>query len=171
VATTEGYILPALAAGDEIEAVSLTEIDRRVEHDTYTPTLTATGGTPAVGASGFLTGWWYRTGRLLTVWIDINLAGAGVSLVGTSWRVSLPKLADLSRHSAGVLAADSDCVGHSFWSSGTAAQSLTTTCLLSAGAELVFYSSGSNTSRGSADFTTSGRIKAFVQYMADATAF
>lgn len=171
MATTEGYILPALAAGDEIEAVSLTEIDRRAEHDTYTPTLTASGGTPAVGASGFLTGWWYRTGLLMTVFFDLNLAGAGVSLVGTSWRVSLPKNANLTRHSAGVLNADSDEIGTAFWSSGTAAQSLLTTVILSGAAEMIFYASGSNTSRGSGDATTSLRIKGCVQYLADAAAF
>jgi hypothetical protein len=171
MATTRGYLLPALAGGDELEAVSLTEIDRRMEDDTYTPTLTASGGTPAIGASGFLTGWWSRIGLDMDVWIDINLAGAGISLVGTSWRVGLPKQADLTRHSAGILAADSDAIGTSFWASGTAAQSLLTTCILSAAAELIFYASGSSTSRGSGDFTTSGRIKAHVRYKVAASEF
>lgn len=171
MATTEGYILPAVAAGDELEVVSLTETDRRAEHDTYTPTLTATGGTPAVGASGFITGWWYRTGRLVTVWVDISLAGAGVSLVGTSWRVSLPHNADTSRHTAGILNAESDCLGIMRTYSGTSAQGNTYSALLSAVKELIFYGPGTTTSMGSADFTTAGRIKICVQYLADAAAF
>ncbi len=171
MATTEGYVLPAYAAGDEIEAVTLTEPDRRVEHDTYTPTLTASGGTPAAGADGFLTGWWLRVGRYVTVWIDISLSGVGVSLAGTSWRISLPHNADLSRHSAGVLNAASDALGGGCTWSATSTDGRVFTMLLSAQKELIMYPNGSTASIGTGNFTTGARIKACVTYLAEAAAF
>lgn len=169
--TTEGYVYPAIAAGDEYDAVTLTNPDRRVEHDTYTPTLTASGGTPAIGADGFLTGWWYRTGRLVTVWIDISLSGAGVSLAGTSWRVSLPFDVDTTRHSVGVLNAASDAIGIAGTHSATSTDGRVCFVLCSAVAELIFYPNGSTASVGAGNFTTSARIKAKVQYLADAAQF
>jgi len=171
MSTTRGFLLPAYAAGDELEAVTLTEADRRVEDDTYTPTLTATGGTPAIGADGYLTGWWHRVGLLETVWIDILLSGAGVSLVGTSWRIGLPHDADLTRHTAGILNASGDLVGNYQTHSSTSSQALAGGFLLSGTAELIMYASGSTSSRGSADFTTTARIKGKVQYYVDAAEF
>lgn len=167
----DAYLLPALAAGDELEAVSLTETDRKVTSTTYTPTLTATGGTPALGASGFLTGGYHRTGLLINGWIDLLISGAGASIVGTSWRLSLPVNADLSIHTAGVLDAASHRIGASTNRSSTAAQSGNASALLSAVKELVFYLSGTNTSLGSADFTTTARMHVHFTYIADAAAF
>jgi hypothetical protein len=165
------YLLPTLLAGQIPDAATLSDPDNQVVSGTYTPTLTASGGTPAIGADGFLTGWYHRVGRLVTVWIDINLAGSGVSIVGTTWRVSLPFDADTSFHTTGVLDAASDQIGVARTRSGTAAQSTNFGVLLSAVAELIFYGPGTNTSMGSADFTTSARIKAVVHYLADAAEF
>lgn len=169
--TTRGYLLPAFAAADELEAVTLTEPDRRVADDTYTPTLTASGGTPAIGADGFLTGWWSRHGCEIDVWIDISLSGVGVSLVGTSWRVSLPFDVDTSRHSTGVLNAASDCIGIAGTHSATSTDGRVCFVLCSGVAELIFYPNGSTASIGSGNFTTSARIKAHVRYRADPAEF
>lgn len=171
MATTEGYLYPAVAAGAEYEAVTLTEPDRRAEHDTFTPTLTATGGTPAIGADGFLTAWWYRTGRVVDVWYDICLSGAGVSIVGTSWRLSLPLDVDTTRHTTGVLNAASDCIGVGGTQSSTSTDGRVLFVLCSGTAELIMYPNGSTSSLGSGNFTTQARIKLHIRYLADAAEF
>jgi hypothetical protein len=171
MATRVGHIIPVYAAGDELEAVTLTETDRACEHDTYTPTLTASGGTPAIGADGFLTGWWSRVGLDMDVWIDISLAGVGVSLVGTSWRISLPYNVDLTRHSVGVLNAASDMVGAAVTWSATSADGRVCGVLVSAVKELIFYPNGSTASIGSGNFTTGARIKGHVRVKVAADQF
>src|SRR5678809_1517522 len=123
----------------------------RCTKGSYVPILTASGGTPAVG-TGFLTGKWNRNG--LRVWGSFDLSIAGGTIAGTSWRVSLPFAADLTHHTAGVLAAASDCIGCGQTSSGTAAQACVFITLLSAASEMVFYTNASTTSLGSANFTT-----------------
>lgn len=165
------FLSPDLLAGQIPDADVFNDPVNMVDEDTYTPTLTASGGSPAAGASGFLTGFWQRIGRRVTVWIDINLEGAGVSLAGTSWRISLPFDADLSLHTAGILDAASDMVGSYFSRSDTASQSLVGVCLLSGTAEVIMYKNASNTSVGTADFTVDGRIKAIIHYVAAAAEF
>lgn len=141
----------------------------------YQPLLSATVA-PALGASGFLNGVFWRTGYKVTAIIDLNLEGAGISIVGASWRISLPYLADMSLHVAGVLDAESHQIGSFDSRSDTAADSRTGAVLLAGptgndteGTYMIFYPNASNGSIGSTSFTTDARIKAVVQYVADPT--
>jgi len=168
---TDAYLLPAYAAGDEIDVEDLTETDRKITQGSYTPTLTATGGTPALGADGFLTGKYHRTGLQIAGWVDLLISGAGASIVGTSWRISLPFNADLTLHTAGILDATSTALGLARSRSATAAQSNNFSVLLSAVKEMIFYGPASNSSLGSGDFTTNARLHIDFEYIADAAAF
>lgn len=172
------YLFPEYDAGDELTADDLTLNTNKVTRDTYTPILNATGGTPALGASGFLTGKWQRFGRWVIATVDLNFLGAGVSIVGSSYRISLPFDADLTHHTAGPLDAASDIIGGFGTRSGTASQALHGSALLAgpngtdtAGTYMIFYAHASNSSIGSTNFTTSGRLKARVAYLATAASF
>lgn len=167
----DAYLFPVYAAADPVDVADLLEPDRLITQGTYTPTLTATGGTPAIGASGAINGWYHRTGLLIDVWAHILLSGAGVSIVGTSWRVSLPFSADTSLHTAGALDAVSTAIGTNRTRSGTATQSQTCAALLSAASEMIFYGPATNTSLGSADFTTTARMHIRARYIAAASNF
>jgi hypothetical protein len=142
---------------------------------TYTPLITAAAGSPAVGA-GFLTGKYVR--NYSKIWFYIDMFISAGTIAGTSWRITLPFAADLTFHTAGTLGAASDAIGNYQTSSGTAAQALTGTCLLSGpsgtdntGTAVIFYSSGSTASIGSSSFTTTARIKAWGIYYADPALF
>lgn len=167
----DAYLFPVFAAGDELAISDLLEPDRKITQGTYTPTLTASGGTPAVGAAGSISGWYHRTGLLVNAWVHILLSGAGVSIVGTSWRVSLPFAADLTLHTPGVLNAASTAVGMCRTRSATSTQSDTFMALLSAQSELIFYGPAVNGSMGSGNFTTSARLHVRARYIATDTAF
>lgn len=145
---------------------------------TYSPNISATSATPVLGASGFLTGRWTRVGYQITAYIDLYIAGSGSSIVGTSWRLELPFLADGSFHTnlSGTLDANADTIGNYVSRSDTAAQSQTGAVILGtynsvAGTGTVFYLPGSSTSLGSSNFTTTARIHAKVTYIADPSEF
>jgi hypothetical protein len=142
---------------------------------TWTPLISAAGGTPAVGA-GFLTGHYGRSINRIDYWIDLFISAG--TIAGTSWRITLPFAADLTQHTANVLGAASDAIGNFQTSSSTSAQALSGTCLLSGpsgtdttGTAVIFYSSGSTASIGAANFTTTARIKVWGFYYADPTLF
>lgn len=163
----------SIASGDKIPASKL-----RITKGTYTPVISATTSTPAVGASGFLKGTYWRYDYMVRAVMELLISGAGASIAGTSWRLSLPYAADLTFHTADVLNATSDIIGSYQTRSDTAAQAKTGGVLLAgpsgsdnAGTYGIFYSSASNTSLGSADFTGTARIKAEVWYVADQSAF
>lgn len=165
------YLFPNYAAGDEWDADDLTAA-RLVTQGTYTPVLSASGGTNVLGASGFLVGWWHRTGLKIWGGFDLNISGAGATLAGTTWRITLPFDADLTLLTAGVLDARSTYIGSARLRSGTAAQSKGASILLSAVAEMIFYNNdGTNTSLGASDFTTSARIHGMFEYVADPAEF
>jgi hypothetical protein len=156
-------LFPRYASTNRWDASDL-DAAMRCTKGSYLPSITATGGTPAVG-TGFLTGKWNRNG--LRVWGSFDLLISGGTIAGTSWRISLPFLADLTHHTAGVLAAASDCIGCGQTSSGTSSQAVVFTTLLSAAAEMVFYFNASTTSLGSANFTTTARMKGKFRYLAN----
>lgn len=163
----------SIASGGKIPASKL-----RITKGTYTPVISAATSTPAVGASGFLTGKYFRYDYMVHAIIELLISGVGASIAGTSWRITLPYAADLSFHAADILNATSDNIGSYQTRSDTAAQAKTGACLLSgpsgsdqAGTAIIFYSSASNTSVGAADFTGTARIKAEVCYVADSSAF
>ena len=167
-----------LYSGQRPSAALLNSIIPQFDSGTYSPGISATSATPVLGASGFLTGRWYRLGRVVTAFIDLNIAGSGSSIVGTSWRLELPFLADASFHVnlSGTLDDTADDVSHYVSRSSTAAQSLVGTGVLGtynsvAGTGIVIYKTASSTSVGSADFTTTARIHAQVTYVADASEF
>ncbi len=166
------YLFPGVTAGQELTADLLTDADRLVTQSTYTPTLTATTSTPVIGADGWLRGAWHRTGLLINGWADVYVAGAGSSIVGTSWRVSLPFAADTSLHVAGLLDAEANCIGLCRTRSATAAQSGNFSAILgSTASQMIFYGAGTNTSLGNADFTTTARMHVRFTYVADPAAF
>ena len=167
----DAYLLPPYAAGDKLDADDLIAPDRKITQGTYTPTFTSGAPAVAIGASGFLTGAWHRTGLLIEGWVDILVSGVGSNVGGTSHRIGLPFDADLTLHPVGVLNAASHNIADFQTSSGTAAQALSGSGLISAVAELVFYSSGSTTSIGGANFTTTARWKVRFSYVADAAEF
>ena len=142
---------------------------------TYTPIITATGGTVTTGATGFLTGKYAIFGRLVRAYIDLRVEGAGSSIAGSSWRITIPFLADLSFHTANLLNAASDIIGSHQTRSSVGAEVTNGGVLLSGpagsdtnGTALIFYDLA--TSIGSANFTgTQALIKAEVLYVADAT--
>lgn len=155
-----------IAAGEKIRASKIT-----VNKGTYSPSITASGGSITLGTGDFLTGKWRRVGADMTVIIDLSVGGAGSAYSGTSWRITLPYAADLTWHTAGVLGAASDIIGNYQTSSGTSAEALAGSVLLSAASELIFYRTGSTASIGAAQFTSAPRIKAVVHYLADASLF
>lgn len=159
---TDYSLFPRYGGGSRWDAADLTN-PMKCTKGTYNPTITASGGTPAVG-SGFLTGRWTRNGLRIIGGFDLFITSG--TIAGTSWRISLPFLADLTHHTAGVLAAASDCIGCGQTSSGTTSQAVVFTTLLSAAAEMIFYFNASTTSIGSANFTTTARMKGKFRYLA-----
>lgn len=155
----------ATVAGLDSDLQSLTAQPR----GTYTPTITATGGNPTQGADGFRNGRWIRISRyVIRAKIDIYISGAGSSLGGTSWRVSTPFPADTADwHTAGVLNAASDAVGNFQTYSATSSDAHSGAVLLSDVSELIFYRSGSTSSLGGTNFTTSARLKATYEFVID----
>lgn len=165
------YLLPPYSAGDRLDADDLALFKRRVTTGTYTPVLSSGAPSPVIGASGFATGVWARTGLFIDVWFDFFLSGTGVNLGGASWRVTLPFNADLTVHTAGVLNAASHCIGeYETWSS-TSTDAKSGSVLLSAVKEAIFYFSGSTASLGAVNFTTNARLKARCSYWADPSEF
>jgi hypothetical protein len=177
---------PAVPEFDTDELLTATKLNQlgaaigfvQAVDGTYTPALTATGATPALGASGYSVGKWWRVSNHMHVIVDLLISGAGASIVGTSWRVSLPFVADLTFHAANILNATSDAIGPFYTRSSTNSQDVAGMCLLSGpagtdttGDGVIFYYGGTATSLGSADFTTTARIKFVVSYVADPTAF
>jgi hypothetical protein len=169
--------VPTFDTNERLTATKLNQLGAAVGFTqavdgTYTPTLTATGGTPNIGASGYLNGVWWRTSNHLTVIFDVSLAGAGVSIVGSSWRISLPFNADLTLHPTGALNAPSHVIGNFQTQSPTSAEVVAGSIILSAVAEMIFYATGSSGSIGSAAFTgASARFKGTAHYVADPTLF
>lgn len=176
---------PAVPEFDTDELLTATKLNQlgdavaflQAVDGTYTPVLSAGGGTPALGANGFLTGKWWRHSNHVTAIAELNIEGAGASIVGTSWRITLPFVADLTLHTSNVLNAASDIIGNFQTRSATATEALHGSVLLSGpsgtdttGNAMIFYFNGSNTSVGAVLFTTSVRIKAIVHYVADPTA-
>lgn len=156
----------AIARKSDIEAAILTT-------GTYTPVLTAATATPVLGATGYLTGNYARIGRSVSAWIELNIEGAGASLVGTSWRITIPYLADLSLHTANILNAVSTRIGGFTTRTPTAGEFKNGAALLAGpsgtdttGTAVVLYAG--NTSIGGVDFTTSVRMHINVHYIADA---
>ena len=164
------YLVPPYSAGDELDADDLALFKRRVTTGTYTPTI---GSSVNLGASGFLTGWWARTGLLITGGFDMFISGASASTGGASWRVSLPFNADLTVHVAGVLNAASHNIGDFQTWSSTSADAKSGSTLLSAVKEQIFYRQGSTASLGNTDFTptTTARLKGRFEYWADPAEF
>jgi hypothetical protein len=174
--------VPTFDTLERLTATKLNQLGDAVEFQVaadgiYTPVISAAGGTPAVGASGFLTGKWWRHSNHVTAVIDLCISGAGSSLAGTSWRITLPFVADLTFHKANVLNAESDCIGNFQTHTTVSADARTGSCLLSGpsgtdttGDAIVFYPNGSTGSLGTGNFTTTGRVKAIVSYVADPTA-
>lgn len=171
-----------LYSGQRPSAALLNSIIPAYDTGVYTPVLTRsdTAVTPALGATGYITGIWFRTGLAITAYADLNIAGAGASIAGTSWRISLPFLADDVFHGNldGTLNDLSDVIGNYHTRSGTTAQITTGAVVLSsyndgtnAGRAMIFYLPADNNSLGSASFTTSARIKAKVHYVADPSEF
>ncbi len=165
------YLVPPYSAGDRLDADDLALLTRRVTTGTYPPAVTS--GAPAVvlGASGFATGAWARTGLLIDGWFDILVSGVGANLGGTSWRVTLPFDVDLTVHSVGVLNAASHNIGDFQTHSATSGDAKNGSILASAIAEMIFYFTGSTASLGGANFTTSGRLKGRFSYWADPAEF
>ena len=91
VSSTElGYV-------DGVTAPLQTQVDGKVSSTglawtSYTPTWTATGGTPAVGgAGGSLSGAYIKIGQLCHVNITCQLGASPTGLAGTTlWAFSLP---------------------------------------------------------------------------------
>jgi hypothetical protein len=165
------FLVPELSAFEVVPASSWNDSVNEVTEGTYSPTITGTGSNPIWNVGGgFLTGLWWRVGRFVSGSIDFSLTASG-TIQGTSWRLSLPFAADVTFHTAGVLDAASSYVGDFQTRSGTAAQTLTGSCLLSAASEIVMYSSGATTSVGNGNFTTTARIKVGFRYVAAAAAF
>ncbi len=164
---TDYSLFPRYGGGSRWEASDLTN-PMKCTKGTYSPTISASGGTPAVG-SGFLTGRWTRNGLRIIGGFDLSIVSG--TIAGTSWRISLPFNADLTAQTVGVLGAASDCIGFAQTSSSTSAQALVCSILISAVKEMIFYAAGSTASRGSADFTTTARIKGSFEYMADPAEF
>ena len=167
-----------LYSGQRPSAALLNETIPAFATGTYSPQISATSSTPVLGADGFLTGRWVRLGRFVTAYIDLYIAGSGSSIVGTSWRLELPFLADSASHVnlSGTLDDAADTIGNYTSRSATAAQSLVGGIILGtynsvAGTGCVFYKTASSTSVGSADFTTTARIHAIVHYVADPSEF
>ena len=145
--------------------------DLQLVTGTYSPAISAAGGTPDVGA-GYLTGAYWRIASEINYEIDLFITGG--TIAGTSWRITLPFLANLAVHTASTLGNPSSAIGTYQTLSSTAAQAVTGTALLSgpsgsdtAGTALIFYFAGSVTSLGSANFTTTARIKCWGRYLAD----
>jgi hypothetical protein len=170
-------VVPEFDTDELLTATKLNQLGAAVSFiqavdGTYTPALSATGATPNIGATGTLRGIWWRTSNHMSGSFEISLSGAGVSFVGTSWRVTLPFAADLTLHTFGALAADSDNIGDFQTQSPNSVDVRTGSILLSNPAEVIFYSSDSNASIGGALWTgTSGRIKGRFHYVADPSLF
>lgn len=167
----DAALLPIYSADDRWFGDELAESVRRVTRGTYQPVITATTSTPVLGASGYLLGSWQRTGLRITGWIELLISGSGASIVGTSWRLTLPFSADTTLHSTGVLDAATHNVGFARTRSATAAQSMLAAALLADSQNLVFYGPATNTSLGSADFTTTARMHVRFRYQAHPTNF
>lgn len=56
----------------------------------YTPTWTATSGTPNVGSTGSLTGSYTQTGKTVMFRVNLVLGGSGISVGTGTWAFSLP---------------------------------------------------------------------------------
>jgi hypothetical protein len=141
---------------------------------TYTPILTAAGGSVTVGSTGFLTGKYALFGRLCRAIIDLRVEGTGSAISGTSWRITVPFLADLSWHTANVLNAASDIIGTHQTRSGTVGQVTNGGVLLAGpsgtdttGTAVIFYRDSSTGSLGSGEFTIPAELKAEVLYVVD----
>lgn len=169
----EAAILAVYAAGPpepRLIASDIKDPRRRVTAGRYTPVLSATGGTNVLGSGALLNGWWMRTGLLVSAWVDFY-SGTSPTLAGTSWRFTLPFTPDTSLHTPGDLAAASTGIGYATTRSGTATQCQQCAVLLSGASDMIFYGPGTNSSLGSADFTTDARIHAEVTYMAASSNF
>lgn len=165
------YLVPPYSAGDRLDADDLALLKRRVTTGTYTPVLSSGAPSPVIGASGFATGWWARTGLLIDGGFDLFLSGTGVNLGGASWRVTLPFDVDLTVHTVGVLNAASHNIGDFQTWSSTSADAKNGSILASAVAEMIFYFTGSTTSLGAVNFTTNARLKGRFSYWADPAEF
>ncbi len=94
VSSTElGYLDGVTSA---IQTQIGTKVDTPTSWTSYTPTWTATGGTPGVGSgAGSLTGEYIKQGTLCHVRIYCNLGTSPTGLSGTTlWKFSLPFATD-----------------------------------------------------------------------------
>lgn len=140
-------------------------IAARAYKGTYSPTITGTGGNPVINGTSFLTGKWWRIGRQVTAIIDLFI-DSDEDFGGSSWRITLPFSADTSFHTTGVLNATSDNIGNYKARSNTASESSAGSVLLASATTTIFYPHATGTSVGAANFTTTARLKAQVNYIA-----
>lgn len=137
---------------------------------TYSPTIAATGGNPVINGTSFLEGKWWRVGDHITTVIDLFIDEAA-DFGGSSWRISLPFIADLTFHNSGVLSPDpSDAIGVCH-GRGSASAGFGGTVLLANdgivgdGNGMIFYPAAAVGSLGASDFATTARLKAIVSYV------
>jgi hypothetical protein len=80
--------------GQPVDPDRINELDVQ---GTYTPVLTATGGTPNLGSTGTADGTWWRSGHWLQVFARFLFSGTGIATGGGGvFHVSLPFQPDLS---------------------------------------------------------------------------
>lgn len=79
------------SSGDKVtSAVYTTDLPPVEVWTTYTPTWTATSGTPAVGTGGSLTGDYFQVGKLVVFRMNLVLGTTGMSTGTGTWAFGLP---------------------------------------------------------------------------------
>ena len=151
------------------QIITADRIDKLDTQGAYTPVLTAATTNPDLG-DGFSTGHWQRNGHLFNVWIEIEIGETGVDFGGSSWRVSLPFLADLTFHRAGALAGAPSRIGGfktRSLSKGGAALLYQDSNGENLGGYVILYEGDEATSIGGADFTINAQLLINCSYVAD----